>query len=369
MSLECATCSRYACRVGRLDAAPDSCPMHGPFPDFQDLYAAEPARRLAYHAARVEAEGYGRWTRLREVAELVRRMGYRSVGIAHCPDTRREAELTAGYLDARGIRALLPPGRDRCDPVGQARLFDGRSTELNVVAGMCVGHDALFVRRSTAPVTSLVVRDIRLRHNPVAALYTRNSYLKPALYAGHVRSHEQPHRVAWSDELLETLAGEVGAAGEERADPPCRLEEIMDFARRAGVRHLGLIFCSGFREEAGQLSGVLSTNGFRVSSVCCKSGSVPKERIGIQDADKVRPGRPEMICNPLAQADLVEREAVDLVLLMGQCVGHDSATLSRLRTPAVLVAAKDRVLAHNTAAALYALEDRQTLLPHSREAR
>jgi uncharacterized metal-binding protein len=64
-----------------------------------------------------------------------------------------------------------------------------------------------------------------------------------------------------------------------------------------------------------------------------------------------------MMCNPVAQAELLERERVDLVLLMGQCVGHDAATLGRLHTPAVFVVAKDRVLAHNTAAALYALED------------
>ncbi len=241
--------------------------------------------------------------------------------------------------------------------MGQAGLFGEQRTELNVIVGMCVGHDALFVRHSGAPVTSLVVRDVRLRHNPAAALYTRNSYLKSALYPGGDRSLRPGRSVGWSDEALATLAAEVRAAGARRADPPCRLEEIMDFARRAGAWHLGLVFCSGFREEARLLAGVLSTNGFRVSSVCCKTGSVPKERLGLLDRDKVRPGRAEMICNPLAQADLVEREAVDLVLLMGQCVGHDSATLSRLQTPAILVAAKDRVLAHNSAGALYALED------------
>jgi uncharacterized metal-binding protein len=367
VSIECATCSRYACRVGRLDAAPGSCPMRGPFPDFEELYADEPRRRLAYQAARVEAEGYGRWTRLREVSELARRMGYTRLGIAHCPDTRREGTLAASYFDSGGLQAVLPPSGERCDPVGQALLFDAERTELNVVAGMCVGHDALFVRHSAAPVTSLIVRDPRLRHNPIAALYTRNSYLKSALYQEHGHFAERPRRAPWSDARIDRLAGEVRAAGRKRADPPCRLEETMDFARRAGATHLGLIFCSGFREEARQLSGVLSTNGFRLSSVCCKSGSVPKERIGIRDGQKVRPGRPEMICNPLAQAELVEREGVDLVLLMGQCVGHDSATASHLRTPVVFVAAKDRVLAHNSAGALYALEDPATSFPDARE--
>ena len=134
----------------------------------------------------------------------------------------------------------------------------------------------------------------------------------------------------------------------------------MDFARRAGARHLGIVYCVGFREEAPQLHAVLTANGFTVSSSCCKTGSVPKDKLGIRDAEQVRPGRPEMICNALAQAELLEREGVELGLLLGQCVGHDSATMARFRVPAVCVVAKDRVLAHNTVAALYELEGERT---------
>lgn len=60
-----------------------------------------------------------------------------------------------------------------------------------------------------------------------------------------------------------------------------------------------------------------------------------------------------MICNPLAQAVLLNDSAAELILLLGQCVGHDSATVAQLRKPAVLLAAKDRVTAHNTIATLY----------------
>jgi uncharacterized metal-binding protein len=352
MSVECATCKPLACRLGRIDAAPEACPMRGPFPDFTTLYAAEPMRMLAYHAARVEAEGYCRWTRAREVIELAHRMGYRRVGVAHCRDMGREARLAARCLADGGLEAVLPPDADDCDPLGQADLFRTRGTDLNVIAGMCVGHDTLFIRHSRAPATSLVVRDLRLRHNPAAAVSTRSGYLKNALYR-----HREPSAEArfqgWTDELLDRLAREVRDAGERRADAPCRLEEIMDFARRAGARHLGIVFCSGFREEAGHLNAVLRGNGFRVTSVCCKTGAVPKRRLGLTAAEQVRPGTVEMMCNPLAQAELVDREGVDLVLLMGQCVGHDSATMAHLTAPAVCLVAKDRVLAHNTVAALY----------------
>jgi uncharacterized metal-binding protein len=356
MPVQCATCTPHVCRLGQVDTAPDSCPMHGPFPSFEDLYAPEAARRLAYQAARIEAEGYCRWTRVHEVVELSRRMGYGRIGLAHCPDTRREAKLAGRYLREHALEAVFPPDATDCDPIGQADAFVRQATDFNVIVGMCVGHDALFIRHSRAPVTSLVVRDLRLRHNPVAALYTRTGYFRDALRPGRARrpSKSQP---GWDDDRLDALAREVRDGGLRRAEPPCRIEEIMEFARLGGAGHLGLVYCSGFREEARQLQAVLAANGFTVSSACCKTGAVPKEKLGLSDNEKVRPGTPEMICNALAQADLLERDEVELVLLMGQCVGHDSATMARLQAPAVCVVAKDRVLAHNTVAALYALED------------
>jgi uncharacterized metal-binding protein len=89
-----------------------------------------------------------------------------------------------------------------------------------------------------------------------------------------------------------------------------------------------------------------------VSSVCCKTGAVAKEKAGIQDFQKVRPGRPEVTCNPAAQADLLNRDGIQFAMVLGQCVGHDATTLGALNCPAFCLVAKDRVLAHNTAAAL-----------------
>ncbi len=130
----------------------------------------------------------------------------------------------------------------------------------------------------------------------------------------------------------------------------------MELAHRLGAKHIGLSFCVGLRNEAQLLTRVLEANGFRATSLCCKAGAIPKEQIGIEDNRKVRPGQPEMMCNPLAQAALLNREGVQLALILGQCVGHDSATLAQLEAPAVCVVVKDRVLAHNTVAALYQLE-------------
>jgi uncharacterized metal-binding protein len=324
--------------------------MHGPFPSFEELYSTAAQQRMAYESALVEATGYCRWTRLEEVVQLSTRLGVRLLGIGHCPSTSWEAQRIAAHVRARGIEVLLPPSAGSCNPVEQAAFFADAGTEFHVIAGMCVGHDALFIRHSKVPVTSLIVTDRRFRHNPVAGIYTSRSYSRSVLYD---RKRRSPLR-AFAGTETETLT-RVASEVQDVAGPDwCRLEEIMEFANRLGAKRLGVVFCVGFRQEARTLTEVLHANGFEVASSCCKTGSVPKDRLGILDAERVHPGRAEMMCNSLAQAELLNRESVQLVLLLGQCVGHDSATMQHLDAPAVCVVAKDRVLGHNTVAALSA---------------
>ena len=63
-----------------------------------------------------------------------------------------------------------------CNPIHQSRRLNKEETDLNILVGLCVGHDSLFYKYSKAPVTTLVVKDRVLGHNPVAALYTADSY-------------------------------------------------------------------------------------------------------------------------------------------------------------------------------------------------
>ncbi len=131
------------------------------------------------------------------------------------------------------------------------------------------------------------------------------------------------------------------------------MEETIEFARKLGVTRLGLIFCAGFSSEAAILTGILESNKFEIVSVACKTGGVPKEYVGVLDSEKVRPGRPEMMCNPMAQVEILNRSHTELNILMGQCVGHDSLSIKHSKAPVICLVAKDRVMAHNTVAALY----------------
>ena len=63
-----------------------------------------------------------------------------------------------------------------CNPILQAKLLNRAKTDLNVVIGLCVGHDSLFYKYAEALTTTLVTKDRVLGHNPAAALHQADSY-------------------------------------------------------------------------------------------------------------------------------------------------------------------------------------------------
>ena len=132
-----------------------------------------------------------------------------------------------------------------------------------------------------------------------------------------------------------------------------RIEEIMDFARRMGWRHLGIAHCVGLAEEAAVARDIFRAGGFRVSSVCCKSGSIDKSEMGITEDEKVSPGQFEPMCSPVGQAALLAEVGTEFNVVIGLCVGHDSMFFMHSAAPVTVLVAKDRVLGHNPVAALY----------------
>ena len=65
-----------------------------------------------------------------------------------------------------------------CNPILQAKILNQAKTDLNVVVGLCVGHDSLFYKYSEAITTTMITKDRVLGHNPAAALYTADTYYK-----------------------------------------------------------------------------------------------------------------------------------------------------------------------------------------------
>jgi len=133
-----------------------------------------------------------------------------------------------------------------------------------------------------------------------------------------------------------------------------RIEELIQFARKCNYKKLGIAHCGGLMKEAGVLTDILEKNGFEVVSVQCKAGCVPKEKIGIQADEKILgPENWETMCNPIAQAMIVNRAQVDMAIMLGLCIGHDTLFIKYCDVPLTVLAVKDRVLGHNPLAAIY----------------
>jgi len=163
--------------------------------DFRDeivpKYQDEETRRIAVAARQIEATYYGKACRVEELIRFAKQMGYQKLGVAFCVGLADEARTLVDLLEknfevssacckvcglTRAEAGILPPGESgtggtTCNPVGQARALERDGTELNIILGLCIGHDMLFAQHSHAPVTTLVVKDRVLAHNPVGALY------------------------------------------------------------------------------------------------------------------------------------------------------------------------------------------------------
>ena len=217
----CASCSAVQARSGKTNCStgdapggpprPRICPT-GTQPDAVGA-AVEALRgdgedaRTARTAARVEGLGYercegkaqARWTRVEDTIAFAKLMGYRKLGIATCVGLLDETSRLVEILEAQGFETIsvcckagstdkaelgiadqdkIRPGQFEaaCNPIAQARICNEAGTQLNLIVGLCVGHDTLFNKHSQAPVTTLVVKDRVTGHNPAAVLYGRHYY-------------------------------------------------------------------------------------------------------------------------------------------------------------------------------------------------
>lgn len=206
------------CWSGNPETAPPrpaNCPANSYAPVIEEAFDVMKGEgedaRLAMVAARVEGLCYqpipgsdtvnARWTRVEDTIALAKLMGYQKIGIATCIGLLDECGRLVTILEAQGLTPLsvccktgsidkkelglkeddkVRPGtfEPACNPIAQAEICNYLETDMNIIVGLCVGHDMLFNKYSKAPVTTLVVKDRVTGHNPAAVLYGQNFYYK-----------------------------------------------------------------------------------------------------------------------------------------------------------------------------------------------
>jgi uncharacterized metal-binding protein len=194
---------------------PETCPTRnqaGTLARAQLEYEKPDVRAFAHAASVQEGEGYaGRERgyanvlplkpRILEIAEFAARMDYRRIGLVFCAGLAREGRIVAEFYRSKGFEVVstickvgqvpkesigvaddqkIAIGRHEsmCNPISQAMLMNAAKTEFNILLGLCVGHDSLVFKYSQAFCTVLAVKDRVFGHNPLAAVYTLDSYYR-----------------------------------------------------------------------------------------------------------------------------------------------------------------------------------------------
>ncbi|HMK48157.1 MAG TPA: DUF1847 domain-containing protein [Methanocella sp.] len=212
---KCAICTVKACCTDDTSKGPNFCATtkHKEQNDQAlKLYIKDhEINKMIQASDRTQMRGDQKWTRIEDLIDFARQMGYKKIGLAFCGALSYEARILTGILENKGFTtvsvncksgaiskmdiglpetevAALQVKRDlgglkiklakyepSCNPIGQALVLNDEGTDFNVIVGLCLGHDTLFIKHSKAPVTVLIAQDRRLFHNPVAALHGTNS--------------------------------------------------------------------------------------------------------------------------------------------------------------------------------------------------
>lgn len=195
----CAQCQGKYCKEGDLTKAPKDCPSAGVSHQTTLGRYSQEELEWSRQGVRVEGNNFPRNTRIEEIMDYAQRLGYHKLGLAFCVGLSEEAATVSRVFRANGFAvesvcckngAVLKtelgfspqekgirPGM-MCNPVGQAAVLDEAGCDFNVLLGLCVGHDTLFIRHSQAPVTVLAVKDRATGHNPLAPVYCADGYFK-----------------------------------------------------------------------------------------------------------------------------------------------------------------------------------------------
>jgi len=209
---QCAKCSGAYCQSASLDEInkdilPDYCPMRTSLEVINfaiERYELDDVKRIYVPATIAEKEAYETVRgvrmavrpRIKELIEFGKLIHAQKIGIAFCAGMRDEAARIVNILEKAGFTVASAlckcGGTDKtklnmakeykignplkfeaaCNPLLQAELLNNAGTDVNVIVGLCIGHDMLFTMSSKAPVTTLIVKDRLLGHNPVIALYS-----------------------------------------------------------------------------------------------------------------------------------------------------------------------------------------------------
>lgn len=90
---------------------------------------------------------------------------------------------------------------------------------------------------------------------------------------------------------------------------------------------VGIATCLGSTEAARDITKMLEAEGMKTALVTCKLGGLTIDAIGKDGKSYKHPG-----CNPIAQAKILNKLNVPVVVLVNLCIGHDMIFIKNCRS-------------------------------------
>jgi uncharacterized metal-binding protein len=126
-----------------------------------------------------------------------------------------------------------------------------------------------------------------------------------------------------------------------RAGTLSRLEEIVEFIGNMGYKKSGLAYCYGMENQAILIKKYFSKKEIKLSTVACSVGGIAQNSINKESCIY------NVSCNPIGQAEQLNAEGADFVIIMGICLGHDVLLQRNLKADFTTFVVKDRVYNYN----------------------
>ena len=125
------------------------------------------------------------------------------------------------------------------------------------------------------------------------------------------------------------------AAEKGRIPGKNRVEELISFAEKSGIKRIGIANCISLQKEANLFKARLEDK-FEVYSIDCKCGKIMGAELLHDETVK------GVSCNPAGQAEYLAENKTELNVSFGLCMGHDILFNTKSIAPTTTLIVKDR---------------------------
>ncbi|MCW8965146.1 MAG: DUF1847 domain-containing protein [Candidatus Pacearchaeota archaeon] len=152
--------------------------------DYKNL--SENDKNILDNSYRVVIDTNASASRIKEIKEFCKKMGYKKIGFAFCKGLRKYGEIldeifghdfevysvccNVGDLKRDEINVpKLTESSDElaCNPIGEAECLNEKEVDFVIMVGFCLGHEQLFSKNINAPTTTLLVKDRKYKHKTI----------------------------------------------------------------------------------------------------------------------------------------------------------------------------------------------------------